>query len=120
MTQERIEAAAKALNASYPLRWAMPPWDELVKSKDRANQNRVKLDREYASSALAAADAHDAVNGVHRVSLDDATIERAAEALFMANNPEADWHRFSKMSRVTDAYRKQARAVLAAAVKEEQ
>ena len=69
---------------------------------------------------LEAADAHDAANGVHRVSLDDSTVERAAEALFMANNPEADWSRFSKKSRVKDAYRDQARAVLAAAVKEGQ
>lgn len=57
MSQERIEAAAKALNNSYGLKWARLPWPELVKSSDNANQNRVRLDREYAANALAAADA---------------------------------------------------------------
>jgi hypothetical protein len=69
MTQERIEAAAKALNESYGLKWARLPWPELVKSSDNANQNRVKLDREYAANALAAADA---------ILFSDEAIERAA------------------------------------------
>jgi hypothetical protein len=34
-----------------------------------------------AQAALAAADAHDLANNVHRVRLDDATVERAAQAL---------------------------------------
>jgi len=66
----RIEAAAKAINDSYGFRWMFLPWDQLVKSKDKANQNRVELDRGYATSALAAADAHDAAQGIHRVRLD--------------------------------------------------
>jgi hypothetical protein len=50
---EAVEAAAREINKQHG--YAMPPWDELVKSKDRANRNRVKLDREYARVALEAA-----------------------------------------------------------------
>lgn len=52
---EAVEAAAKAINESHAFRWASLPWDQLVESKDNANQNRVRLDRAYASAALEAA-----------------------------------------------------------------
>ena len=56
MTQERIEAAAEAI------------------SDVNGAENVAQL-------ALAAADAHDAANGVHRVSLDDEGMKRALEAV---------------------------------------
>lgn len=40
---------------------------------------------------LAAADAHDAANGVHRVSMDDATVERAARAWIESGPLAATW-----------------------------
>ncbi|WP_284986984.1 hypothetical protein [Arthrobacter sp. fls2-241-R2A-172] len=36
---------------------------------------------ELATAALAASDAHDAANGVHRVTLDDESMKRALEAV---------------------------------------
>ena len=74
--------------------------------------------KEEAQTALAAADAHDKANGVHRLTLDDATVERAARALFVIENPEADWEALPLNQWVTDIYRKRTRAVLAAAVQE--
>jgi len=70
---------------------------------------------------LAAADAHDAANGVHRVSLDEAAVEKVARTLFGAigNNvdnwvyiPPEDEYRLSVMH--------MARAVLAAAVTDDE
>lgn len=66
-----------------------------------------------AEAALAAADAWDAANGVHRVSLDDATVEKAAQALLDAfYNDET--------LKVDDEDRDIVRKILAAAVKEGQ
>jgi nucleotidyltransferase/DNA polymerase involved in DNA repair len=74
---------------------------------------------EESEAALAAADAHDAANNVHRVSLDDATVERVARALWNGNT-EADWDLLDESSTIAhgvkDRYRQVARAVLAAAV----
>ena len=63
---------------------------------------------------LSAADAHDAANGVHRVTLDDATVERVARilepALFRSTHEQSLFARRQVMDK--------ARAVLlAAAVK---
>ena len=98
MSQERIEAAALAV------------------------RNGIYQDRpvgEIARAVLDNADAHDAANSVHRVSLDHATIERAARLLCAANNLGLDyWERYSENSLIKEKFREQARAVLAAAVKE--
>jgi uncharacterized protein (DUF608 family) len=72
-----------------------------------------------AQVTLAAADAHDLANNVHRVRLDDATVERVARALWNGNT-EADWDLLDESSTIAhgvkDRYRQVARAVLAAAV----
>jgi hypothetical protein len=67
-----------------------------------------------AQAAIDAADAHDLANNVHRVRLDDATVERAAEALWDAANPFVRWVNLSEPLRVDP--RAKARAVLTAAV----
>jgi hypothetical protein len=41
-----------------------------------------EIDRTFAKAVLEASDAHDAAHGVYRVTLDDTTVERAAEAAF--------------------------------------
>lgn len=58
------------------------------------------------TAALAAADAHDAAHGIHRVVLDDATVDRCADA---AESCHENWGGWEAV----------ARSVLAAAVKEE-
>lgn len=58
-----------------------------------------------------AADAHDLAHGVHRLTIDDATVERAAEALKGA--------RILPTWMPDNALKDMARAVLAAAVQEE-
>jgi hypothetical protein len=60
------------------------------------------------TAALAAADAHDRAHGIHRITLDDATVERAARALMEGFNVPSMRHAIQE-----------ARAVLAAAVQEE-
>ena len=101
----REEAAAQALTDVYePLRGSPEHYTEVHLME--------------AHAALAAADAHDKANGVHRLTLDDATVERAARALFVIENPEADWEALPLNQWVTDIYRKRTRAVLAAAVQE--
>lgn len=67
---------------------------------------------EEVTAGIAAADAHDTANGIHRVSLDEATVERAAQALLDAFYDD-------KTLKVDDENRDIVRAVLAAAVKEE-
>lgn len=70
-----------------------------------------------ANAALAAADAHDLAHGVHRLTIDDATVERAARA-WVENGPvEATWEGTSDRHKTMTIDR--IRAVLAAAVQEE-
>jgi hypothetical protein len=57
----RDEAAAKAIDNEFG--WVPNKWE------------MVRL-------ALAAADAWDAAHGIHRISVDDATVERAGNALY--------------------------------------
>jgi len=79
------------------------------------------------TAALTAADAHDRANGIHRIALDDATVERAARDLdpdawdkaafvFVAHGETWETARMKRRKRSID----DALAVLAAAVKEEQ
>lgn len=71
-----------------------------------------KFGRDYALAEADAIIAHDAAHGIHRVSLDDATVERAARALYVHNNPDGGgWG-----PRVKKLYLDAVRAVLAAAV----
>lgn len=74
-----------------------------------------RFGRDYALAEADAIIAHDAAHGIHRVSLDDATVERAARALA----PVSDfvWERLHPLNRLR--YVNQARAVLAAAVEED-
>jgi hypothetical protein len=103
---ERNEAAAKAIAGAED--W-FPNWPEDFRDKYRV----------VAKRTLAAADAHDLANNIHRVRLDDATVERAARALWNGNT-EADWDLLDESSTIAhgvkDRYRQVARAVLAAAV----
>lgn len=62
-----------------------------------------------ARKALAAADAHDTANGVHRVSLDEAAVERVAAVLAMKSYT-------TDIGIAFDDYKRVARAVLAATV----
>lgn len=74
---------------------------------------------EEVTAGLAAADAHDTANGVHRVSLDEATVGRAVKALddnFYISRNEGEYD----ASAVWGTTEQIARAVLTAAVKEEQ
>jgi hypothetical protein len=72
-------------------------------------------------TALAAADAHDAAHGVYRLVIDDATVERAARALFTHYwDPEwvADWESPEALEEAREEVKGHVRAVLAAAVQE--
>jgi len=82
-----------------------------------------------AEAALAAADAHDAANGVHRVSMDDATVKKAIGEVSHHITPVIGWmvHAAAKgkgpdqyHDALTTRIEAAARAVLAAAVKEGQ
>ena len=73
----------------------------------------VGLDHHYTAQILAAADEADTANGVHRVTLGDATVERAAQAFLDAFYADPTL-------KVDDEDRAIVRAVLVAAVKEEQ
>lgn len=101
----REEAAAKANYEAVTGK----PWE-------KATERAAKLCREDSVAIIKAADAHDQANGIHRIALDDATVERAARALFVIENPEADWEALPLNQWVTDIYRKRARVVLAAAM----
>jgi hypothetical protein len=87
------------------------------------------------AAALAAADAHDAAHGVYRVTLDDATVERAAEAAALVDDHDGCFERIREWEAMepweqeahgypSDDYEareywiKRTRAVLAAAVQE--
>ncbi|MDP9903135.1 hypothetical protein [Arthrobacter bambusae] len=100
----RLEAAAKAIDAKSPFSYGGTTWPEW---------------QEEARAALAAADAHDRANGIHRIVIDDATEERAARALFSMVNRLASLD-YLMSGKTRDSYVRLARAVLAAAVKEEQ
>ena len=63
-----------------------------------------------AAAALAASDA---------VLLSDATVERAARAMFLASYSNGAWDMMRKNSADKKRYMRRARAVLAAAVKED-
>ena len=71
---------------------------------------------ELAQAALAAADAHDLAHGVHRLTIDDATVERAARG--MNSQFTLQWEKMPEWVREDE--RRIVRCVLAAAVKEEQ
>lgn len=86
-------------------------------------QTKSRFTRTLAYLALEAADAHDAAHGTHQVRLDDATVERAAQAMFAEEqcdrrqklDVEGNWN--SRLDdRDRDEYRRLTRAVLAAAV----
>lgn len=94
MSQERIEAAARA-----------------IAEQDRRRPN--SFHQAQARDALQAADAHDAAHGVHRVNLDDATVERAARALMTIEG-------YGWLSRPANIHTQHARTILAAAIGEEE
>ena|SRR5213595_878225 len=100
----RIEAAALA-------------WDHYW--GDRYGDEAVEEMGEEVKVALAAADAHDLAHGVHRIVLDDATVERAARGLARHKWPTAMglWESFGQGMR--DDFKDAALAVLSAAVQEE-
>ncbi|MGO4583616.1 hypothetical protein AB4Z38_06975 [Arthrobacter sp. 2RAF6] len=96
----REEAAAKAMRHPKPNQ--IQYGEDLEEWVDRVMPD-----------ALAAADAYDAAQGIHRFVIDDYSVELAARAL-------AEIEGFGWMSHAGEIHRKHARAVLAAAVKEEQ
>lgn len=67
----RLDAAARA---------GIAEWDR-VEPNNPVSASFVASHVDSIKAALAAADAHDAANGVHRVTPDDATVERVAQAL---------------------------------------
>jgi len=79
---------------------------------------------QVAYAAIGAADAHDTASGVHRVSLDDETVERVTECVW----PFDTAHYLQAFGETQDEAQARGlrerqvivRAVLAAAVKEEQ
>lgn len=91
MTTTRIEAAAEAL-------------------EERAENDDWEWCLGDAQTALAAADAYDSANGVHRITLDDATVERAAREL-CGYTLSGSWP--------CGECKDEARAMLSAAVQEE-
>jgi hypothetical protein len=103
----RLEAAAKAMHdLSDDGQQGVPYTETRRRSRER-----------FAGYALTAADAHDLANNVHRVRLDDATVERAARALCI-QDPDFVGLWGLLMDTERDYYRRMARAVLAAAVEE--
>lgn len=59
LPEDAIEAAAKAIYLEHKLHPQLTfLWEDLVKSKDLANHNRVQRDRAYARAALSAAYPH--------------------------------------------------------------
>jgi predicted AAA+ superfamily ATPase len=77
---------------------------------------------EVTATVIEAADAHDRANGIHRIAIDDATVQRAARA---ARSYTEDWCvDFAEVIELGPRFDEHmeaiARAVLATAVKEEQ
>lgn len=56
LTAEAVERVAEAIYRSHDssTHFTAKPWDEMVKSKDRANKFRVKQDRKAARAAITA------------------------------------------------------------------
>lgn len=54
LTAEAVERMAEAIYRSHDssTHFTAKPWDEMVKSKDRANKFRVKQDRKAARAAI--------------------------------------------------------------------
>ncbi|KIA72714.1 hypothetical protein ANMWB30_24820 [Arthrobacter sp. MWB30] len=98
MTRERIEAAAKAMAGVG--RWP-GPW----------SGNFIDQCREIAVRTLTAADAADATNGIHRINLDDAAVERGKVAVHHQTS-----HYFSNEGIASEDAEGIVRAVLAALV----
>jgi ABC-type molybdenum transport system ATPase subunit/photorepair protein PhrA len=98
----RLEAAAKAMHdLSDDGQQGVPYTETRRRSRER-----------FAGYALTAADAYDVANNVHRVRLDDATVERAARAL--NSDLTLQWEKMPEW--VREGERRMVRAVLAAAV----
>jgi hypothetical protein len=97
----RLEAAVKA-------------WDHYW--GDRYGDEALEEMGEEVKVALAAADGHDLAHGLHRIRIDDATLERAAKSLagVPIDQPWPQWYTAS-----VDRWREQTRKALAAAVQEE-
>lgn len=104
---------------------------QAIAEQDRRRTNT--FHQAQARDALAAADAHDAANGVHRVTLDDAAVGRVMNALYdhrergltcydhIATSDAKAWCCVCGEHEITMSHRQHmARAVLAAAVKERQ
>lgn len=91
---------------------------ELAAAKALADEMQFSPDvaREAAFQGLSAADAHDAAHGVHRLSLDDATVERAATAL--PHDPECFLRPSDGKCPCSHLRLATARAVLSASTKE--
>jgi hypothetical protein len=100
MSQERLEAAVKA-------------WDHHW--GDRYGDDAVEEMGEEVQVALAAAEAHDTANGVHRVSLDTTREVLIAHQRQNAGSCLCGW---AKLGYAHAEH--QAKAIMAAAVKEEQ
>lgn len=112
MTRE--EAAAKAAMQRDS---GQEDWPTLAEIQDRGT-SWMKVDTveelkdlyaEECRPVLAAADAHDDANGIHRISLDDKTVERAAKALMHIDG-------YGWLTEPSEHHRKIARAVLIAAI----
>jgi len=102
----RGEAAAKANYEAVTGK----PWEN-------AGARAAKLCYEDSATIIAALDAHDAANNIHRLVIDDATVERAARALLAESGPyNSNWDDWSEHGQ--ERWREAARAVLAAAVQE--
>jgi hypothetical protein len=104
-------------------------WQCISEDGKPIHPESVELNAEFemAQVHIEAADAHDQANGIHRIALDEKTVERAARGMFAEEqcdrrqklDVEGNWT--SRLDdRDRDEYRRLTRAALAAAVKEEQ
>jgi hypothetical protein len=99
----REEAAAKAICE----------WDQQYQWGSLGDESPMKALYEYgATEVLDAADAHDLAHGVHRLTIGDATVERAARAAWPDIFEQGLLHEQNITKRL-------ARALLSAAVQEE-
>ena len=73
--------------------------------------------KDRVAAVLAAAEAHDQRQGIHRLRIDDATVERGAEALAVSiAKVPGIWGMHSEITK--NAYRDHTQAVLSAALEE--